>query len=82
MEHIKWLLDKEKNGEVYSNSDCLSFVVKLFTNENKVQIWGENVGYEIHLKDLNEAVEEYINLKSKKYEEIMEYAKLNYKKSY
>lgn len=62
---INWLQDKEKDDEVYSNSECFTWCVKCFKDKNRVEAWRANgKGYYFDSKDVNDALLIYNLIKS------------------
>lgn len=68
--NIMWLEDKEKNGEIFSNSDCLTYVVKLFIREKRVELWGQGKGVTKEFQTNEEAFEHYNAIKKSTYQNI------------
>lgn len=80
MNDVIWLQDKEKDGEIYSNSYCLKYVLKFFTKENMIQLWGNGWGYKKVFETNEDALNEYVKIKTKNDKEIQKYLKKNYEK--
>jgi hypothetical protein len=53
---MKWLADKEKNGERFTNSECLSYCLKCFRKEKRVELWHAGQGYEFDCSSEAEAL--------------------------
>lgn len=78
VEPIKWLDDKEKNEEIFTNSECLMYCLKHFKEERRVEIWDLKKGYFKICTTNAEAMYEYEMIKTLSYEKIMYYANKNF----
>lgn len=72
---IQWLEDKEKDGEIFSNSECLTYVIKHFIKEKRVELWGEGKGEIGVYETEEEANKAYKKIKEQHYETIWKVAK-------
>jgi hypothetical protein len=80
MLELEWLPDKMKRDEIFTNSTCLTFCLKCFKNENRVELWDRLNGYHKTYKTQAGAVFEYNSLKYLSYEEIIDYMEKNFEK--
>ena len=69
-EMIEWLVDKEKDGEIFSNSYCLTYVIKMFVEENRVELWGLGKGMGKNFSTKEEAYQVYQYIKNQTYDSI------------
>lgn len=53
---MEWLVDREKDGERYTNTTCLVYCLKCFRKEKKVELWKLGLGYLIRCKSEAEAL--------------------------
>jgi hypothetical protein len=60
---LEWTDDKEKNGEVFSNSYCLTYCIKHFIKERRVEIWDHGSGYYLAFESNIQAKSFYQSLK-------------------
>lgn len=81
---MEWLEDKEKNGELYTNSYCFAYCLKCFYHDKKVEVWvrqnGILEGYEVRRKTTSEAIFEFRVIKSLNDEQLKKHVKEKYKK--
>lgn len=66
-----WLPDREKDGEVFSNSVCLTFCLKHFIEEKRVEVWDRYEGRTRTFSTGEEARDWYEMLKAKPLNRLM-----------
>lgn len=73
-----WLEDKEKDGEMFTNSECFTYCLKCFVWESRVELWTKVCGYKKTFDNKSEALFTYRVIKGLSYFEIERYLKENY----
>lgn len=80
MEPIDWIPDKEKSGEVFTNSFCFTYCLKCFQGEKRVELWVSGQGYKKQYQTLAGAMFDYAYIKTLGYHDILHYVETQFVK--
>ena len=73
MQPIDWIEDKQKEGEIFTNSYCFSYCLKCFWEENRVELWASRKGYAKTYLSWTDALDDYAYIKTLGYLDILAY---------
>lgn len=78
MQKIYWLPDKEKDGELFTNSVCFTYCLKHFIIEHRLELWDKRNGFEKTFRTEAGAWFEFHHIKNLSYQEIIGYVFTNF----